>query len=147
MRQLAAEGIFDIDQRGASRDAERLAAEPAGRLGPETRGQRLGRTPRGKARAVEPGNRTIDAVEQRGESAVTLGRDNFARRDSRDLLAHSGYPGNPGREKLPGRDVDRRKSKPGLTAVPRTKREQKTLLARCQHGLLAHRARRDYAHD
>jgi len=55
MRQLAAEGFFDIDQRGAGRDAERLA-ERASRLGPEARGQRLARTPRAEARAVEPGN-------------------------------------------------------------------------------------------
>ena len=66
MRQVAPEGFFDVDQRGARRDSERLV-ERAGRLGPEARGQRLARTPRGEARAVEPGNRGVDAFEQRGE--------------------------------------------------------------------------------
>ncbi len=145
MRQLAAEGFFDVDQRGARRDTERLA-ERAGRLGPEARGQRLARTPSGEALGVEPGNRAIDAFEQRGERGIVLGRDNFARRDSRDLLAHSRHPGNSSREKFSGRDVDRRQREPALAGA-RAQREQKTFFARRQHGLLAHRARRDHAHD
>ncbi len=146
MRQLAAEGFFDIDQRGAGRDTERLV-ERAGRLGPEARGQRLARTPRAEARAVEPGNGGVYAVEHRGERGVALGCDNFARRDSRDLLAHSGCSGNSSREKFSGRNVDGRQCEPALAGAVRAEREQKTLFECRQHGLFAHRARRDHAHD
>ena len=146
MRQFAAEGFFDVDQGGASHDTEGLAKR-AGRLGPEPRGQRLALTPRGEARAVEPGNRGIDALEQRGERGVALGRDNFARRDPRDLLAHSGWPGDSSREKLSGRNVERRQRETALAGAVGAEREQKTLFECREHGLLADRARRDHAHD
>src|SRR4029077_2703573 len=126
MRQFAAEGFFDIDQRGAGRATERLI-ERRGSLGPEACGQRLARTPPAEARALEPGNRRVDAVEQRGERSVALGCDNLARRDSRDLLAQSGCSGNSSREKFSGRNVDRRQREPALAGAIRPEREQKTL--------------------
>ena len=40
MRQLASESFLHVDQRGARRDTEGLA-QRVGRLGAETRGQRI----------------------------------------------------------------------------------------------------------
>ena len=124
-----------------------MFAERIGGGGSEARRQRLARASRGEDRAVEPGNRGIGAFKQRGQRGIAFGRDDFARRNSRDLLAHAVCAGNPGREKFSGRDVDRRQRETALAYGVRAQREQKTFFARSQHSLFAHRAGRDHTHD
>src|SRR6516225_7323975 len=139
MGELKAESLLDVNERGAGRDGHGLT-ERARRFGAEARGERLARTPRVESGIVEPGDRALDVLAQRRERAVTPRRDNLARRDSRDLLAHSGGAGDSRRDKLAGRNVHSRQRETAFALPAFGDRKQKALFAGGEHGFFAHRS-------
>ncbi len=143
VREVVAEGVFDVEQRDSRRVRDRFVEVRVGvrEAIRECRGRALG----AERFVIERRQRTVQILQQRAQLAVLRGDYDFARRDARDFLAQRRGLANLRREKLAGRDVERRQREPG--ALRARDCDQVALLGRRQHHLLADGAGRDHAHD
>ena len=105
MREVVAEGVFDIEQRDSRRVRDRFVE--ISRIGCEAISKCRRRALGAERFVIERRQGTVQVFQQRAQLAVFRGDYDFARRDSRDFLAQRRGLANLRREKFAGRDVER----------------------------------------